>query len=274
MGLLEDKVALITGSGRGIGKAIATKFAQEGASVLINDLDSEPAEEAVKEIKSMGVKAAACPGNVVDPGFPDKFIKTAMDEFGRIDIIVNNAGYIWDTVIQKLSDEQWYAMIDVHATAPFRILRAAAPVLREAAKQEIAAGNQVHRKVVNISSLAGVCGSPGQVNYSAAKAAMQGITMTMAKEWGRFNINVNCVAYGFVETRLTGEKETSEDITIEDRQIEVGVPKAKVAALKMMIPLGRTATPDEAAGPVLFLASPLSNYMTGEILCVSGGLRI
>jgi len=274
MGLLEDKVAIITGSGRGIGKAIATKFAQEGASVLINDLDSEPAEETAKEINNLGVKAAACPGNVVDPAFPDEFIQTAMDEFGKIDIIVNNAGYTWDAVIQKMPDEQWYSMIDVHATAPFRILRAAAPVLRAAAKKDIAAGNPVHRKVINISSLAGVCGNAGQVNYSAAKAAMQGITMYMAKEWGRLNINVNCVAYGFVQTRLTGDRDTSEAIKIEDREIQVGVPKATISALNMMIPLGRAASPEEAAGPVVFLASPLSNYMTGEILCCSGGVRI
>jgi len=211
---------------------------------------------------------------VVDPAFPDEFIQTAMDEFGKIDIIVNNAGYTWDAVIQKMPDEQWYSMIDVHATAPFRILRAAAPVLRAAAKKDIAAGNPVHRKVINISSLAGVCGNAGQVNYSAAKAAMQGITMSMAKEWGRLNINVNCVAYGFVQTRLTGDRDTSEAIKIEDREIQVGVPKATISALNMMIPLGRAASPEEAAGPVVFLASPLSNYMTGEILCCSGGVRI
>jgi 3-oxoacyl-[acyl-carrier protein] reductase len=274
MGLIENKVAIITGSGRGIGKAIAMAFVREGASVVINDLDPEPAQDTVNEINGMGGKAVACPGNVVDRAFPEKILKTGMDQFGKIDIIVNNAGYTWDSVIQNMTDEQWYAMIDVHASAPFRLLRAAAPILRDAAKKDAAEGKRVHRKVVNISSLAGVCGNAGQVNYCAAKAAIQGITMSLAKEWGRFNINVNCVAYGFVETRITSEKETNAPIKIEGKEIAVGVPKATISAMKMMVPLGRTCTPEEAAGPVLFLASPLSDYMTGEVLCCSGGVRV
>jgi 3-oxoacyl-[acyl-carrier protein] reductase len=274
MGLLENKVALITGSGRGIGKGIATMFAKEGASVVINDLDPEPAEKTANEIKRMGSKAVACPGNVVDTAFPERFMRTAMDEFGKIDIIVNNAGYIWDGLIQSMNDEQWYAMIDVHTTAPFRILRAAAPILRDAAKKDMAEGKRVHRKIINITSLAGVSGNSGQVNYSAAKAGVQGLTMALAKEWGRYSINVNAVAYGFVETRLTEEKSADTIIKMGNKEIAVGVPKGVRDAVKQMSPLGRSASTEEAAGPVLFLASHLSDFITGEVIVCSGGVRL
>ncbi|MDY6880588.1 MAG: SDR family oxidoreductase [Desulfatiglans sp.] len=272
--LLEDKVAIITGSGRGIGKAIATLFAKEGASVVINDLDAGPAEETVDELKKMGAKAVACPGNVVDIDFPEKLMKTTIDAFGKLDVIVNNAGYTWDAVIQNTTEEQWYAMMDIHATAPFRIIKAATPYMRGAAKKEMAEGKRVHRKIVNITSLAGVCGNAGQVNYSAAKAALVGITKAMAKEWGRFSVNVNVVAYGFIETRLTGEKEKGTTIQVEGKDIAVGVPKATAGAFRSLAPLARAGTPEEAAGPVLFLASPLADYITGELVVCSGGLLI
>ena len=274
MGLLEDKVAIITGSGRGIGQAIAKLFSAEGASVIVNDLDNGPAQETANEIKKLGGKAAACAGNITAPDFPDKLVGAAIKEFGKLDILVNNAGYTWDAVVQNMTDEQWYAMVDVHATAPFRIIRAASPYMRDAAKKEIAEGKRVHRKIVNITSIAGVFGNAGQVNYSAGKAAIIGITKAMAKEWGRFNVNVNVVAYGFIETRLTGEKETGTTIKVEGKEIAVGVPKASRDALKLMAPLGRAGTPEEAAGPVLFLASPLSDYVTGELIICSGGVSI
>ena len=272
MGLLDDKVAIITGSGRGVGKGIATLFAQEGASVVINDLDVEPAEETVAEIKKTGAKAAACVGSVTDAKFPEKLVGTAIDKFGKLDILVNNAGYTYDSLIQKMSDEQWYAMIDVHATAPFRIMRAAAPYMRDVAKKELAEGKRVHRKIINITSIAGICGNAGQINYAAGKAAIIAMTKTMAKEWGRFNINVNAVAYGLVETRMTAAKEELEPVKIEGKEITMGVPKAVMKGFRQMIPLGRGCTTEEAAGPVLFLASPLSNYVTSEVIICSGGL--
>jgi len=273
MGLLEGKVAIISGSGRGIGRAAAEIFAREGAAVVVNDLDKEPANEVVEYIKSQGGRAAACPGNVTAPDFGDRFVKTAIDTFGGLDIIINNAGYTWDAVIQNMTDEQWYAMIDVHATAPFRVIRAAAPFIRGAAKKEKEAGKLVQRKIVNVSSLAAF-GSAGQVNYSAAKAAMIGITKTMAKEWGRFNVNVNCVTYGWIKTRLTGEKETSQDIVIEGKSIAVGVPKAGIDNMILTLPLGRAGTPVEAASAIFFFASPLADYVTGQVLPVDGGMHI
>jgi 3-oxoacyl-[acyl-carrier protein] reductase len=271
MKLLEGKVAVITGSGRGIGRSVANLFAQHGSRVVVNDLDEDCAQQVASEISSAGEQAVACHGNVTAPDFPEKLINTALTKFGRLDVIVNNAGYTWDAVVHNMSDEAWEAMLAVHLTAPFRIIRAASSYLRETAKQEIAKGERVHRKIVNVSSVSGIAGSAGQFNYSAAKMGVVGMTKSLAREWGRFNINVNAVAYGFIETRLTAVKEQSTSIKIEDREVNVGIPDAAREAFKQMIPLGRTGTPDEAAGPVLFLASPLSDYVSGVVLMVTGG---
>jgi len=200
---LEGKVALITGSGRGIGRSIALKLAAEGARLVVNDLDAEPAQDTVQQIRDAGGLAMACIGSVTAPDFAERFIGTAVSEYKGLDIIVNNAGYTWDSVIQKMTDEQWYAMIDCHLTAPFRILRAAQPVIRALSKAENEAGQRIVRKVVNISSVAGLFGNAGQSNYSTGKAGIEGLTKTLAKEWGRMNVTVNCVAYGFIKTRLT-----------------------------------------------------------------------
>jgi 3-oxoacyl-[acyl-carrier protein] reductase len=269
--LLVGKSAIVTGSGRGIGRSIAKLFADHGASVVINDIDEDVAQTTAAEINESGGRAVVCAGSVTDAEFPDRLVKTTAESFGGIDIIVNNAGYTWDAVIQNMTDEQWQAMIEVHLTAPFRILRAATPYMREAAKQEIAEGKRVHRKIINVSSTSGVAGNAGQVNYSAGKMGIVGVTKTMAKEWGRFNINVNAVAYGFIETRLTQAKEMQEKIVRGDKEVELGIPEAMRQMAKNIIPLGRPGTPDEAAGPVLFLASPLSDYVTGHVVLVTGG---
>lgn len=269
---LEGKVALITGSGRGIGRSIALKLASEGARVVINDLDEGPAQEVVNEIRKAGGQAVACVGSVTAPDFADRFVGTAVSEFKGLDIIVNNAGYTWDNVVQKMTDEQWYAMMDVHLTAPFRILRAAQPVIRALSKQEKDAGQTVVRKVVNISSVAGLFGNAGQTNYSTAKAGITGMTMTLAKEWGRMNVTVNCVAYGFIKTRLTVSAESDATEKIDGRDIKVGVNPDLMAAMERMIPLGRGGSPDEAAGAVYLLCIPESDYISGQTLMCSGGL--
>jgi 3-oxoacyl-[acyl-carrier protein] reductase len=269
---LEGKVALITGSGRGIGRSIALKLASEGARVVVNDLDAAPAQEVVDEIRKAGGQAVACVGNVTAPVFAERFVGTAVSEFKGLDIIVNNAGYTWDNVVQKLTDEQWYAMMDVHLTAPFRILRAAQPVIRALSKQEKDAGQSVVRKVVNISSVAGLFGNAGQTNYSTAKAGITGMTMTLAKEWGRMNVTVNCVAYGFIKTRLTVSAESDATANIDGRDIKVGVNPDLMAAMERMIPLGRGGSPDEAAGAVYLLCIPESDYISGQTLMCSGGL--
>jgi 3-oxoacyl-[acyl-carrier protein] reductase len=269
--LLAGKSAIITGSGRGIGRSIAMLFADHGASVVINDIDREVAERTAKEIGDAGGRAIVCAGSVTDPEFPDRLVRTAAENFGGIDVLVNNAGYTWDAVIQNMTDEQWYAMIDVHLTAPFRIIRAATPYMREVAKKEMAEGRRINRKIINVSSTSGVAGNPGQVNYSAGKMGIVGVTKTMAKEWGRFNINVNAVAYGFIETRLTQAKEKQEKIERAGKEVELGIPDAMRQMAVNFIPLGRAGTPDDAAGPVLFLASSLSDYVSGLVLLVTGG---
>ncbi|MCS6954245.1 MAG: SDR family oxidoreductase [Bryobacterales bacterium] len=269
---LEGRTALVTGAGRGIGRAIAEKLSGAGAAVLVNDLDEAAAQETAAWIRAAGGRSEALVGDVTEAAFPQRLVEAALDAFGSLDIIVNNAGYTWDNVIQKTTDEQFQAMLDIHVVAPFRILRAASTWIRETAKREIAEGRRVMRKVVNITSISGVDGNAGQAGYSAGKAAVIGLTKTLAKEWGRYNVNVNGVAFGIIETRLT-QPLGEETVEVRGRRIPVGVRAEALATLRAMCPLGRFGTPEEAAGPVLFFCSPLSDYVTGEVLVCSGGLR-
>jgi 3-oxoacyl-[acyl-carrier protein] reductase len=272
VGKLDGKVALVSGSGRGIGQAIALKLAREGAKVVVNDLDEGPAAETVSLIEGLGSDAVAVVGDVTAPDFGERFVKAALEKWGRLDILVNNAGYSWDSVVQKVSDEQWQAMIDVHVSAPFRILRAASDYIRTAAKAEKDKGEVVNRKVVNISSIAGLSGNPGQVAYSAGKAAVVGVTKTLAKEWGRYNVNVNCVAFGWVKTRMTKPIGSGEEIAvIAGREVKMGIQPDFIAQMERMIPLGRGGTPEEAAGAVYLMCLPEADYITGEVLLASGG---
>jgi 3-oxoacyl-[acyl-carrier protein] reductase len=268
MGLLDGKAAIITGSARGIGRATAELFTGEGAKVLINDIDGDVAEQAAGEIEG---ETAVFAGDLTKPGVPDELVAKANEAFGQVDIVVNNAGYTWDGVVHKMSDEQFQAMLDIHTVVPFRMIRALAPHWREAAKAERGEGREVFRKIVNITSISGTMGNAGQANYSAAKAGVTGLTKTIAKEWGQFKVNVNAVAFGFVETRLTAAKEEAGSIEREGETIELGIPEQQRAMASMIIPLGRPAQPGEAAGPVLFLASDLANYVHGQILNVTGG---
>jgi len=274
---LEGRTALVSGSGRGIGRAIALKLAAEGAAVVVNDLEDAPAAETVAAIAEAGGRAASCVGDVSDAAFPHRFVETAVERFGGLEIIVNNAGFTWDNVIHKMSDEQWDAVMDVHAKAPFRILRAAAPFIRETAKREAEAspeGRARCRKVVNISSISGLCGTAGQANYAAAKAAQVGLTKTMAKEWGRYNVTVNCVAFGYIETRMTKALAPGEhgEIEVAGRHIKTGIPEDSVKALVRMTPLARPGTPEDAANAVYLLCSPESDFISGQVLVASGGL--
>jgi 3-oxoacyl-[acyl-carrier protein] reductase len=268
VGVLDGKAAIVTGSARGIGRATAELLAEQGARVLINDLDGDVAEQAASEIAG---ETAVFGGDLTQPGVPDQLVQRAVDEFGQIDIIVNNAGYTWDGVAHKMTDEQFQAMLDIHTVVPFRVIRAAAPHLREPAKKERDEGREVFRKIVNVSSISGTMGNAGQVNYSAAKAGVVGLTKTLAKEWGGFKINVNAVAFGFVETRLTASKEEGGKIEIEGKQIDLGIPEQMRSLAAAIIPLGRPATPEEAAGPVFFLCSPWADYVHGQVLNVTGG---
>lgn len=270
---LEGKVAIVSGSGRGIGREIALKLASEGAAVVVNDLDAEPGNAVVAEIKAAGGRAAACNGSVTDADFAERFVQTALKEFGALDIIVNNAGYTWDNVIQKMTDQQFEDVIAVHITAPFRILRAAADYFREMAKKEAAEGREVFRKVVNISSVSGVIGNAGQANYSTAKAGINGLTKAMAKEWGRYKVCVNSVAFGLIHTRMTVPFAGTESATVNigGREIKVGINEQLAKNAAAMIPIGRGGTPQEAAGAVYALCIPETNFVSGQVLICGGG---
>lgn len=270
MGLLDGKAAIVTGSARGIGRATAELFAGEGAKVLINDLDADVAEQSASEISG---ETAVFSGDLTKPGACDDMVAAAVDAFGAVDVVVNNAGYTWDGVAHKMSDEQFQAMLDIHTVVPFRVARALAPHWREAAKAERNEEKEVFRKLINVSSTSGMMGNAGQINYSAAKMGVVGVTKTLAKEWGQFKINVNAVAFGFVDTRLTAAKEEGGEMTSPTgEKIELGIPEQMRAMASAIIPIGRPAQPTEAAGPVLFLASPLANYVHGQILNVTGGM--
>jgi len=272
---LDGRVALVSGSGRGIGREIALKLASEGARIVVNDLDADPAAQTAEMIRDMGGEAAICAGSVTEDGFAQRFVDTGVTAFGGLDIIVNNAGYTWDSVVQKMTDEQWHAIIDVHLTAPFQILRAAAPVIREKSRAEAEAGQEVFRKVVNISSIAGTGGNAGQINYSAAKAGIIGLTKTMAKEWGRYKVNVNAVAFGPIRTRLTeGSASGDATIKVEGKDIRVGVSPDLLSQMETSIPLGRVGTPEEATGAVYLFCAPESNFISGQYVICGGGFVI
>jgi len=268
MGILDDKVAIVTGSARGIGRATAEILSEHGAKVVINDLDKDVAEETSNEIKGETVVYA---GDLTDPNAPKELVDTAINAWGKLDIIVNNAGYTLDAPVHKLSDDWFQRMLDIHVVAPFRIIREAAPYLREPAKKEKEEGVEVFRKIVNVSSVSGTMGNAGQANYSAGKSAVVGLTKTVAKEWGQFKINVNAVAFGYIETRLTASKEESNTMEIDGEKVQLGIPDQMRGMAAMVIPMGRPGTPEEAAGGVFFLCSPWSNYVHGQVLNITGG---
>lgn len=270
---LQGRTALVTGSGRGIGRAIATRLAAAGANVMLNDMDETLLLEA-RAALGYEERVRHVTGDLTDPSTPKAVVEAVLGAFGAIDIIVNNAGYSWDSVIQKTTDEQFQAMLDIHLVTPFRILRAASEYIREAAKSEAANNQRVMRKVVNITSIAATDGNPGQSGYSSGKAGVIGLTRTLAKEWGRYNVNVNAVGFGLIETRLVQPLDgNNTNLQMHGHEIRLGVQPAMLESMKNSCPLGRLGTPEEAAGAVLFFCSPLSDYVTGEVLICGGGMH-
>ena len=269
MGVLDGKVAIVTGSARGIGRATAALLTEHGARVLVTDLDEDVAREAAEGI---GGETAVFGGDLTMDGVPEAVVQRAVDSFGQLDIVVNNAGYTWDGMAHKMGDDQFRAMLEIHTVVPFRLCRAAAPYLRDAGKADKEAGREIFRKVVNVTSISGTQGNLGQANYSAAKAGLVGLTKTLAREWGPFKVNVNAVAFGFVETRLTAASDEGGEAFVKDGvEIPLGIPERMRQMAPMIIPLGRPATPEDAAGPIFFLCSPWSNFVHGQVLTASGG---
>jgi 3-oxoacyl-[acyl-carrier protein] reductase len=268
MTVLDGKVAIVTGSARGIGRATAELLAEQGAKVLINDLDGDVAEQTANEIAG---ETLVFSGDLTKEGVCDQLVQTVIDEWGKVDILVNNAGYTLDAPLHKMSDDWFQRMLDIHSIVPFRMCRAVAPHMREPAKLEREEGREVFRKIVNTSSISGTMGNPGQANYASGKAAVVGLTKTLAKEWGQFKINVNAVAFGYIETRLTASKDDSNMMEIDGEKVQLGIPDQLRGMASMLIPLGRAGTPQEAAGGVFFLCSPWANYVSGQVLNITGG---
>jgi len=275
-GVLKDQVAIITGGGQGIGEACAYLFAREGAKVAIADIDKSKAEKVVAEITANGGQAIAISGDITNPQVPDQIIQQTIKAFGKLNILVNNAGYTWDGMIHRMTDEQWTTMLEVHNTAPFRLIRAAAPYMRDAGKAEMDAGKTPeNRCIVNISSTSGLHGNVGQANYSTAKMGVLGLTKTIAKEWGPFGVRCNAVAFGYIETRLTAAKESGAFMEVKGKKVALGIPAQLIKNRDMSnIPIGRPGRPTEAAGGILLMACPWGSYVTGHCLEVTGGTGI
>ncbi len=276
MQLFENQVVVVTGAGRGIGAATARLFARLGASVVVNDLDAEPAEATAAAITEVGGAALAVPGSVTEDGFPERLLDTAVAHFGKLNVLVNNAGFLWDGMLHTMTDEQWLRIMEIHTFAPFRMIRAAAKHLRAPAKAELEAGRPFseNRVIVNVSSTSGLHGNVGQANYATAKMGVVGLTKTVAKEWGRFGIRCNAVAFGFIDTRMTRPKETGETVEVAGHEVVQGIPEAARGRAFTANPLGRPGTDEEAAGGIVLMASPLAGYVTGHTLEVTGGAGI
>ena len=266
---LEGRVAIVTGAARGIGRSIVQKLANEGAQVIANDLDAAPLVESVDKLAQQGLTVHALPGDITEQATAEALVSIALERYGDLHIVVNNAGYIWNSAAVKHTDEQWHAMLDVHATGPFRLLRKAGHHFRQQASNP----PDTLRKVVNISSISGIYGAATQLAYSSAKAAVVGMTKTLAREWGRYHVTVNCVAFGYIDTRLIEPFEDQPNrVTIKDRDHPVGLTAAQRESAKGMTALGRLGRPEDAANAVYLLCIPESDFITGEVLVASGGL--
>lgn len=276
MQLFENQVVVITGAGRGIGAAAARLFANHGAAVVVNDLDAGPAGAVADEIAASGGQALSVAGSVTESGFAESLLDAAVERFGKLNVLINNAGFTWDGMVHTMTDEQWIRVMEIHTLAPFRLIRAAAKHLRAPGKAELEASglSDENRVIINVSSTSGLHGNVGQANYATAKMGIVGLTKTVAKEWGRFGVRCNAVAFGFIETRMTAAKEEGESIEVGGTAITQGIPDAMRGRAFTANPLGRPGRAEEAAAGILMMASPLASYITGHTLEVTGGAGI
>ena len=273
--MFENQTVIITGAGGGIGAVTAHQFAALGAAVVVNDIDSEACDSVVDGIKTEGGSAFSAPGDITDPHMPKRLIDQSLSQYGKINVLVNNAGFTWDGMIHKMSDAQWQHIQDLHTTAPFRLVRALAQVWRPQAKAERSeSATQPNRCVVNVSSTSGLHGSTGQINYATAKMGVIGMTKTIAREWGPLGIRCNAVAFGFIDTRLTRPVNEGHSQTVGSHRVALGIPDQVRRQAFAQIPLGRPGRPEEAARGILMLASPWASYINGHTLEVTGGLGI
>ncbi len=265
MGLLDGKVAIITGSGRGIGAAAAKLFASQGASVVVSDLDLAPAEEVVAEIKGAGGNAVAVAGNVMEMSTNKALIQAALDNYKGLDIVVPSAGFCNDKVIQKMELDDFRLMVKVHMEAPWMLAKLAYPHFKEFSQ------DGAYRRIIFISSEAGSRGNSGQSNYGAAKGGVIGLMRVLSKEWMRIRVNSNCVAYGFVETRLTKATDGQEILGAN-----IGIPEQMRSMAEQFVVMrgGRILTPEEAAGAIFALAIPQADGVNGQLLEVDAGLPL
>ena len=267
---LVGRVAIVTGAAQGSGRSIVQKLANEGAQVIANDLDAALLAEGVNKQTQQGLTVHALAGDITEQATAEALVSTALELHGDLHIVVNNAGYIWNSAAVKHTDEQWQAMLDVHATGPFRLLREAGHHFRQQASTELP---DRLRKIVNVSSISGIYGAATQVAYSSAKAAVVGMTKTLAREWGRYHVTVNCVAFGYIDTRLIESFEDQPNrVRIKGRDHPVGLTAAQRESAKEMAALGRLGRPEDAANAVYLLCIPESDFITGEVLVASGGL--
>jgi len=243
--MLKDQVALVTGAGRGIGRAIALALARHGADLIISDILPDLASSTADEVKTLGRKFLAVACDVSKFEDCQHMINAGRDAFGKIDILVNNAGITRDNLIMRMSEEEWDAVLSVNLKSVFNCCKAGSRLMLK----------QKWGRIINISSVVGLMGNAGQTNYAASKAGIIGLTKSLAKEFASRNITVNAVAPGFIKTKMT----------------EVLKQEAREALIKM-IPLGRLGEPEDVANAVLFLASPLASYITGQVLTVDGGM--
>jgi len=264
VGRLDGKVAIVTGAGRGIGRATALRLASEGATVVVNDVDAEPVHETADLVKQSGGAASVSLANTVDLGAARELVEAAVGEHGKIDIVINNAGITRDKMFHNMDDELFDSVLAVNLKTAFHTTLAAMPYLREVAKAELASAGEVqyHRKIVFTSSVAALTGNPGQANYTAAKGGLIAMTKTLARELGPYRINVNAVAPGFIETRLTAPKGEGG---------ELGIPEQMRQMALAMISIGRTGRPEDIASVHAFLASPDSDFISGVTIPVTGG---
>jgi 3-oxoacyl-[acyl-carrier protein] reductase len=268
---IEGRVAIVTGAGRGIGQGVALKLAEEGAQVVVNDLEQAPLDDTIRQIEAMGGRVAGLAGSVTEEGIGERLASLAVERFGDVHVVVTAAGYTWDGMAHRMSDEQWQAIIDVHLTGTFRVVRDAFKVMRENAREAIDRGERpVARHIVTISSQSGF-GNLGQVNYAAAKAGIVGLTRTIALEGAMFNVLANSVAFGVIDTRLTRARESQEE---RFGQAVLGIPEAQREKMVDLLPMKRVGTVDEAVGPIVFLCSDPSNYVSGALLEVNGAGHI